>query len=150
MCQRERAASVPGRRHLATAPIDVLVLDRQRTFADAVATWLQGDARVASATAVYSAQSARCMMAGSHIDVMLVDGDLPDNSALTLCAEVSSRDHPPRIIVLSASAEASADRGRSRCRCRRMGTQGRVGGTPAACDRQGEAGRDLGSARRVG
>ena len=46
------------------------------------------------------------MMARSHIDVMLVDGDLPDNSALTLCAEVSSRDHPPRIIVLSASAEA--------------------------------------------
>ena len=105
-CQRKRAASVPGRRHLATAPIDVLVLDRQRTFADAVAKWLQADARVASATAVYSAQSARCMMARSHIDVMLVDGDLPDNSALTLCAEVSSRDHPPRIIVLSASAEA--------------------------------------------
>jgi len=105
-CQRERAVSVPGRRHLATAPIDVLVLDRQRTFADAVAKWLQADARVASATAVYSAQSARCMMAGSHIDVMLVDGDLPDNSALALCAEVSSRDHPPRIIVLSASAEA--------------------------------------------
>jgi len=94
-CQRKRAASVPRRRHLATAPIDVLILDRQ-----------QADARVASATAVYSAQSARCMMAGSHIDVMLVDGDLPDNSALTLCAEVSSRDHPPRIIVLSASAEA--------------------------------------------
>ena len=46
------------------------------------------------------------MMARIRIDVMLVDGDLPDNSALTLCAEVSSRDHPPRIIVLSASAEA--------------------------------------------
>jgi len=88
------------------APINVVVLDRQRTFADAVAKWLQANARVASATAVYSAQSARCMVATSHIDVMLADGDLPDNSALTLCAEVSSRDHPPRIIVLSASAEA--------------------------------------------
>jgi DNA-binding NarL/FixJ family response regulator len=105
-CQRKRAAPVPGRRHLATAPIDVLVLDRQRAFADAVAKWLQADARVASATAVYSAQSARCMMVTSHIDVMLVDADLPDDSTLTLCAEVSSRDHPPRIIVLSASAEA--------------------------------------------
>jgi len=105
-CQRKRAAPVPGRRHLATAPIDVLVLDRQRTFADAIAKWLQADSRVASATAVYSAQLARCMMVTSHIDVMLVDADLPDNSALTLCAEASSRDHPPRIIVLSASAEA--------------------------------------------
>ena len=105
-CQRKRAASVPRRRHLATAPIDVLVLDRQRTFADAVATWLQADACVASATAVYSVQSARCMMGTSHIDIMLVDADLPGNSALTLCVEASSHDHPPRIIMLSASAEA--------------------------------------------
>lgn len=105
-CERKRAASVPGRRQLATAPIDILVLDRQRTFADAVVKWLKAEARVASATAVYSAQSARCMMVSSHIDVMLVDGGLPDNSALTLCAEAASRDHPPRIIVLSTSAEA--------------------------------------------
>jgi two-component system NarL family response regulator len=46
------------------------------------------------------------MMATSHIDIMLVDADLPDNSALTLCVEASNRDHPPRIIMLSASAEA--------------------------------------------
>ena len=45
-------------------------------------------------------------MVTSHIDIMLVDADLPDNSALTLCVEASSRDHPPRIIMLSASAEA--------------------------------------------
>ena len=97
---------VQGRRHSGTAPIDVLVLDRQRTFADAVARWLEAEAGVEGATAVYSAESARCMLVRSHADIMLIDGDLPDSAALTLCAEASSGDHPPRIIVLSASAEA--------------------------------------------
>ncbi len=36
---------------------------------------------------------------------MLVDGDLPDGAALTLCTEASARDHPPRVIVLSASPD---------------------------------------------
>ena len=94
------------RRQSGTAPVDVLVIDRQRTFADAVAVWLETAAGVASATAVYSAQSAQCMMASSHVDIVLVDGDMPDNVSLTLCAEATCRDHPPRIIVLSASAEA--------------------------------------------
>jgi len=97
---------VLGWKQSGTAPVDVLVIDRQRTFADAVAVWLETAAGVASATAVYSAQSAQCMMASSHVDIVLVDGDMPDNVSLTLCAEAACRDHPPRIIVLSASAEA--------------------------------------------
>ena len=95
-----------GWKQSGTAPVDVLVIDRQRTFADAVAVWLETAAGVASATAVYSAQSAQCVVAGSHVDIVLVDGDMPDNVSLTLCAEAACRDHPPRIIVLSASAEA--------------------------------------------
>ena len=95
-----------GWKQSGTAPVDVLVIDRQRTFADAVAVWLETAAGVASATAVYSAQSAQCMMASSHVDIVLVDGDMPDNVSLTVCAEATCRDHPPRIIVLSASAEA--------------------------------------------
>jgi len=97
---------VLGWKQSGTAPVDVLVIDRQRTFADAVAVWLETAAGVASATAVYSAQSAQCMMASSHVDIVLVDGDMPDNVSLTVCAEATCRDHPPRIIVLSASAEA--------------------------------------------
>lgn len=93
-------------RQSGTAPVDVLVIDRQRTFADAVAAWLETVADVASATAVYSAQSAQRTMAISHVDIVLVDGDMPDSVTLTLCAEATCRDHPPRIIVLSASAEA--------------------------------------------
>jgi DNA-binding NarL/FixJ family response regulator len=101
-----RSDIVLGWKQSGTAPVDVLVIDRQRTFADAVAVWLETAAGVASATAVYSAQSAQCMMASSRVDIVLVDGDMPDNVSLTLCAEATCRDHPPRIIVLSASAEA--------------------------------------------
>ena len=42
----------------------------------------------------------------SHVNIMLVDGDMPDKCTLTLCAEASGHDQPPRIIVLSASANA--------------------------------------------
>jgi DNA-binding NarL/FixJ family response regulator len=89
-----------------TVAINVLVLDRQRIFADAVATWLEAETDAGVVTAVYSAQSARCVLAGSHVDVMLIDGDLPDSAALTMCAEASGHDHPPRVVVLSVSAEA--------------------------------------------
>ena len=46
-------------------------------------------------------------MASSHVDIMLIDGDLPDRAALALCAEASGYDQAPRIIVLSVSANAS-------------------------------------------
>jgi DNA-binding NarL/FixJ family response regulator len=97
---------VRRRRQPGPAPVDVLVIDRQRTFADAVAVWLGTVADVASATAVHSAQSAQSMVARGHVDIVLVDGDLPDNVTQPLCAEATCRDHPPRVIMLSASAEA--------------------------------------------
>lgn len=46
------------------------------------------------------------MMGSSRVDLMLLDGDLPDGAALTLCAEAASHDHPPHTVVLSVSSEA--------------------------------------------
>lgn len=83
------------------------MLDPQRTFADAVAAWLEAESVAGAVTAVYSARSARCLMASTHVDIMLIDGDLPDRAALTLCAEASGYDQAPRIIMLSGSASAS-------------------------------------------
>lgn len=94
-----------GGRESTTETSNVLVVDLQRTFADSVAAWLENESDAAVVTAVYSPQSARCVLAKSRVDLMLVDGDLPDGAALTLCVEVSARDHPPRVIVLSASAD---------------------------------------------
>ena len=79
-------------------------MDPQRTFADAIAAWLGNESDAAVVKAVYSPQSARCVLATSRVDLVLV-GDLPDGAALTLCMEVSAREYPPRVIVLSASAD---------------------------------------------
>lgn len=85
----------------------MLVLDPQRTFADAVAAWLEAESDAATVTPVYSARSARCLMASTHVDIMLIDGDLPDRAALALCAEASGYHQAPRIILLSVSADPS-------------------------------------------
>jgi DNA-binding NarL/FixJ family response regulator len=79
-------------------------VDPQRTFADALAAWLANESDAAVVKAAYSPQSARCVLATSRVDLILI-GDLPDRAALTLCMEVSTREYPPRVIVISASAE---------------------------------------------
>jgi DNA-binding NarL/FixJ family response regulator len=93
-----------GGRESTTEASNVLIVDPQRTFADAVAAWLGNESDAAVVKAVYSPQSARCVLATSRVDLLLV-GDLPDRAALTLCMEVSAREYPPRVIVISASAD---------------------------------------------
>ena len=45
------------------------------------------------------------LMAAKPADVMVVDGDLPDEAANRLCAEVSGRAESSRVITLSSSSE---------------------------------------------
>ncbi len=95
---------------LATAPnprpITVLVVDGQRVFAEAVARRLEAEDDLTVVATVPSAQLARRAMAGRDVHVLLVDADLPEDAALSLCADVSRREHRPLVIMLSASAEA--------------------------------------------
>lgn len=88
-----------------TAPIQVLVVDAQRTFADAVARRLDAEDGLTVVAVVPSPRSARRVMAGRLVHVMLVDADQPDDDAVSLCADVSGLDGPPFVIMLSASAE---------------------------------------------
>jgi len=98
-----RLQSARGRES-ATGASNVLIVDPQRTFADALAAWLGNESDAAVVKAVYVPQSARCVLATSRVDLMLI-GDLPDRGALSLCLEVSAREYPPRVIVISASAD---------------------------------------------
>lgn len=86
-------------------PIRVLVVDEQRTFADAVARRLDAEDGLTVVAVVPLPQSARRAMAGRDVHVMLVDADLPDGAGVSLCADVSGRVRPPFVIMLSASAE---------------------------------------------
>lgn len=88
-----------------TPPVKVLIIDWQRTFADALAARLAMEPDIALVAAVYSAESAQRLIVGRRIGVILLDADLPNGAALALSAEVSGGEHAPRIVMLSASAE---------------------------------------------
>jgi DNA-binding NarL/FixJ family response regulator len=86
-------------------PLHVLVVDGQRTFADAVARRLDAEDGLTVVAVVPSPESAWRAMARRDVHVMLVDADQPDDAAVSLCADVSGREHPPPVVMLSASAE---------------------------------------------
>jgi DNA-binding NarL/FixJ family response regulator len=86
--------------------ISILVVDQQRTFAEAVASWLQMEPGIAVVGVVHSALSARLVLAAERVDVMLLDADLPGGEGLPGCTGISGLDQPPFVIMLSCSAEA--------------------------------------------
>jgi DNA-binding NarL/FixJ family response regulator len=87
------------------AQISILVVDQQRTFAEAVAAWLQMEADLDVVGVAQSVLSARRVLAAQRVDVMLLDADLPGCDELLGCAGASVRDQPPCVIMLSGSAE---------------------------------------------
>lgn len=86
--------------------INILVVDQQRTFAEAVAAWLQMEPDVEVVGVAQSVLSARRVLASRRVDVMLLDADLPGGNDLTGCADTVGWDQPPCAIMLSGSAEA--------------------------------------------
>jgi DNA-binding NarL/FixJ family response regulator len=88
------------------AQINILVVDQQRTFAEAVAARLQMEPDVHVVGVAQSVLSARRILAGQRVDVMLLDADLPSRDDLSGCADTLGRDQPPGVIILSGSAEA--------------------------------------------
>jgi len=92
---------------LNTVPVSVLIVNQQRTFGDAIAEWLEGKPDVTVVAAVTSAKAARRLLVGRRIDVIVIDGELPDGTALSLCADISGSGSgsSPMIVVLSVSAD---------------------------------------------
>lgn len=88
------------------APINTLVVDRQRTFAEAVAAWLQMESDVDVVGVAHSVPSARRILASQQVDVMLLDADLPDGDDLLASVDDPVSDPPPYVIMLGSSAEA--------------------------------------------
>ncbi len=88
------------------APISTLVVDRQRTFAEAVAAWLELESDVDVVGVAQSVPSARRILAAQRVDVLLLDADLPGGDDLLGCGDTPVRDPPPYVIMLSSSAEA--------------------------------------------
>ena len=85
--------------------IRVLIVDQHLAFRDALATRLQTEPDVAVLAKAHSAEFAASVLVGRSADVILLDADLPDQSAIAFSAEMTQRQDPPRVVMLSVASE---------------------------------------------
>lgn len=86
--------------------VRLLILVQDRIFADALATWLEAEQDVEVVAALHAGDPSPRLFRGSRADVVLLDGDLPDNAAFRLCEEISQHSAVPHVIFLSESPDA--------------------------------------------
>jgi DNA-binding NarL/FixJ family response regulator len=89
--------------------ITVVVVDGQRTFADALASRLAAEPGLLLVAAVESAAAARRLLIGRHVDVVLLDSELTEG--LQLAADLAgigaAAPQPVRVIMLGAVPDAA-------------------------------------------
>lgn len=85
--------------------VRLIIVVEERTFADALATRLETEHDVEIVAAVHTRAPSPSLFSRSPADVMLLDGDLPDDASFRLCEELSQRSAVPNIIFLSHSSE---------------------------------------------
>lgn len=86
--------------------IQLLIMDRQRTFRDALGIRLRAEPDLMVASEAPSAEAARRVQAGRPADVVLLDADLPAGLSVAFCAEMTRRAPAPRVVMLSAASDA--------------------------------------------
>lgn len=86
--------------------IHLLIVEQQRTFRDALAIRLRAEPDLVVAAEAQSAEAARRVLAGRSADVILLDAELPDDSGVAFCAEMTRRIPPLCVVMLSAASEA--------------------------------------------
>ena len=85
--------------------IKVLVVDQERTFAEALAARLAAEDDIEVVGVILVRASLPHLASARSADVVLVDGDLP-GAIDQLCADVAGGPRPTRVVALSASAES--------------------------------------------
>ena len=85
--------------------IRVLIVDQHLAFRDALSTRLQTEPDLTVVAKAHSAKFAPRVLVGRSADVILLDAELPDHSAIAFCADMTRRADPPRIVMLSAASE---------------------------------------------
>ena len=84
--------------------ISVLIADQERTFADALAARLEAESDIQVVGAVQVRRPGQGLIARQSADVLVLDGDLPGEAANRLCEELSGRDVPTRVVMLTSSS----------------------------------------------
>lgn len=81
--------------------VRLLIFVQGATFADALAIRLEAEPDVEVVAALYMRASSPHVSAGSHADVVLLDGDLPGDAPFRLCEELRQPGDTPRVVFLS-------------------------------------------------
>lgn len=94
-------------RHTSSVPsrIHVLIVDQQFAFRDALAARLQAEPDLAVVAKAHSAEFAPRVLVGRSTNIILLDAELPDDSAIAFCAEITRRADAPRVVMLSAASK---------------------------------------------
>jgi DNA-binding NarL/FixJ family response regulator len=90
-------------------PIKLVVIDGQRTFADALASRLAAEPDLDLVAVAESTTGARRLLNGRHVDVVLLDSELPQS--LDFAAELggmrAASTPPARVIMLGPVSEVT-------------------------------------------
>jgi DNA-binding NarL/FixJ family response regulator len=89
----------------AQSPIHVLIVDRHLTFRDALATRLQAEPELTVVAKVHSAQFAPRVLVGRSADVILLDAELPDDSAIAFCSDLTRSGDQSHVVMVSAASQ---------------------------------------------
>ena len=113
----ERIGTVTLTQSRPSAPpkINVLIVDQQRTFHDALAVRLRAEPDLVVAAEAQSTESARRTQAGRSADVILLDAEFPDDSSRRLLRRDDTASTPAsgslcsvRLVMPSGSLPRSA------------------------------------------
>lgn len=85
--------------------VRLLILVKERAFADALSTRLEAEQDVEIVAALHTRQPSPNLFTGSRANVLLIDADLPDDAALHLCEQLSQRGEAPSVILLSQASD---------------------------------------------
>ncbi|MGZ3675772.1 MAG: response regulator transcription factor [Ktedonobacterales bacterium] len=85
--------------------IDVALVDRQRSFSDALAARVAMEPGMRVVAVANSATTARRLLVGRHVDVLLLDSELPES--LQLAIELTRHPRSVRVIMLGRVPEAT-------------------------------------------
>jgi DNA-binding NarL/FixJ family response regulator len=89
----------------SVSAIRVLVVDQHLAFRDALASRLQTEADLAVVAQAHSAEFAPHVLVGRSADVILLDADLPDDSAIAFCADMTQNGGQSRVVMLGAASQ---------------------------------------------
>jgi DNA-binding NarL/FixJ family response regulator len=88
----------------APPDIHVLIVDQHCAFRDALAARLQAELDLTVVAKAHSAEFAPRVLVGRPVDVVLLDAELPNATAIEFCAEITRHANVPRVVMLAAAS----------------------------------------------